>query len=462
MVAEVEPLGLDLTDPVGTKLFPGILDLQSAVADMIGDASYQSKLGQTEGAITKQVTRIDVGLSVGVFDWLTVGANVPFVKGRTAVDLAFRADPDADLGVNPVLSDASAVSELLSEMESAAAAAQAYAASVCGAGAGDACNQAKALAAQASSFHSNTEAAYAASGFFPTGGSAAATSLSAALESLNAGLGAAGLPGITAGFEFASGIPDEGGLGGMSFHTVDGLWAMGDVELTASVRLLEGEVRDSGAAHPRWAYSLSGGALVRLGTGTPDDPDVLFDIGSGDGQMDIEGRVAGTLQVGSRFDLWGGFRYGVQDGVVLLRRVAPHEQVLVPKTYTRAVRWTPGSYTYVDLSPRYRLTPELSLAVDYTRYHKAADDYELVGDQPEGLPPVDVADLVHETEMTFQEVGLGVRYSTLRSWREGVATPPMEFGFRVVRAVAGAGGQTPKATRVELSLSVFRRFWGRP
>lgn len=319
-------------------------------------------------------------------------------------------------------------------------------------------------------FRSRTEAAYYASPFFPTATSAAGTSLADALASLNAVLGAAGLPGVGAGMAFAQGPLDNQGFASLAtapsagyrgrLSTVDGLWAMGDVELMASVRLLNGEVRDSGAARPRLAYALSGGGMVRLGTGVLDDLDVFLDVGSGDGQMDIEGRVDGLLQVGGRLDLRGGFRYGVQQGVDILRRVAPHEQIFVPRVDTRAVHWKPGSYTYLDVSPRYRLTPELSLGVDYRRYHKGEDSYELLGAEPEGWVPVDPALLAHETEMTFQEMAVGIRYNTLRTWRDRLA-PPMEMGMRMVRTVAGAGGQTPKVNRFEFSVSLFRRIWGR-
>jgi hypothetical protein len=472
-VAAEEALGADLTDPVGTTLFPGIVALQEDLRALTGDASYQPKLGQTLGSITKEVTRIDTGLRLGIFDWLTLGANVPWVRGRTAVDVAFRPDQEADLGLNPTVNDGSGVSALLSSLESAALAAQAQASSVCEGGLGDACSQAEALAGQASTFRSRTEAAYTASPFFPTEASDAGASLSAALASLNAALGAAGLPGIGSGFVFANATLDTQGFASLATNpaagfrgtpltTVDGLWAMGDAELSASLRLLDGEVRESGAARPRLAYSVSGGALVRLGTGTPDDPDVFLDIGSGDGQMDVEGRVDGFIQVGGRLDLRGGFRYGVQNGVVLLRRVAPHEQILVPSANSRAVTWKPGSYTFIDVSPRYRLTPELSLAMDYRRYHKGADSYELVGEEPAGIASVDPSALAHETEMSLQEMALGLRYSTVRTWREGLGPPPMEMGLRLVRTVAGAGGQTPKATRFEFSASLFRRIWGRP
>jgi hypothetical protein len=471
--AESEKLGDDLADPDGTALFPGLTDLQEELRGLLDDGSYEARLGETRGSITREMSRIDTGLRVGVFDWFTVGVTVPWVKGRTAVDVAFRPAVGADLGLNPRLTDEGSVDALLSSLSSAAAAAAAYASSVCGSDPGDPCGQAQALAGRASSFRDRAQAAYSASPFFPSSDSETAISLAGSLTALSAALVDAGLPGIATGWTFAEGVMSTEGLStlatdpaagirGGRLETWDGLWAMGDVEVSAGLRLLRGEVRDSGAVRPRFAYGLSAGGMVRLGTGTVDSVDVLLDMGSGDGQMDMEGRVDGFVQVGSRLDVRGGFRYGVQQAVTLARRVGPHEEVLVPIGNTRTVVWTPGDYTYIDVSPRYRLTPDLSLAVDYRRYHKGEDAYEIFGDQAFFGEAVDVGLLSHETEMTAQEVAVGVRYSTMGSWREGLGAPPLEMGVRLVRTVAGAGGNVPKATRLEFSMSVFKRIWGRP
>ena len=469
---EEEKLGSDLTDATGALLFPGILSLQEQLRALTADPSYIAKLGSTVGAVSKEVTRMDVGLQLGVFDWLTLGANVPWVRGRTAVDVAFRADAGSDLGGNPAFSDPSSVTAFLGGLGEVAGLAQARAASLCSGGDPAACSAAQALADRAGAFWSGMKGAYGASPFFPTGASPAGAALSAALAALDGDLTAAGLRGVGAGIPFAAGLLDaqtfaslatdpSTGISGSRLRTVDGLWTMGDVEVSASLRLLDGEVRDSGDVSPRFAYSLSAGALVRLGTGTPDDPNVFLDIGSGDGQMDMEGRVSGMLQFGRRLELRGGYRYGVQDAVTLLRRVAPPEQILAPVSTSRAVVWTPGSYSFIDASPRLHLTPELSLALDYHRYHKAADSYELAGAEPDGVPPVDVGDLMRETEMGLQQVALGIRYSTLRTWRADGSAPPLEMALRLVRSVAGSGGQTPKATRFEMGVSVFKRIWGR-
>jgi hypothetical protein len=472
VVDGVEPLGADVSDITGASLFPGLKTLEQSIQDLTGE-TLAPRLGTTSGVVTKNITRLDTRLSLGVFDWLTVGVDVPYVKTRTAVDVAFRPDGGANLGVNPNISDPDAVSALLLGMDDAVGAAQARAADLCASGGGADCEGAQALAQRASDFQTQMRNAYLASPFFPLSSSSAAVGLSSALSSLNDALTGAGLAGIGVPIPFAGGPLDPGdfaslptsgdaGIQGSPLETIMGLWELGDVEVSANVRLLDGVVQDSASDAPRFAYTLSGGALVRLGTGKPDDPDVFLDVGSGDGQTDVEGRVDGGLRVGRRLEFRGTVRYGVQRPTTLVRRVAPFEGILAPAYTKRAVRWTPGNYTFLDISPRWHLSEALALAADYRRYHKGQDQYALIGDQPAGIPQVDPADLERETEMTLQEASVGLRYNTVGLWRRGRSEWPLELGVRVVWAVAGSGGQTPKATRAQFSASIFKRLWGRP
>ncbi|HSG47300.1 MAG TPA: hypothetical protein VLA43_05705, partial [Longimicrobiales bacterium] len=412
--------------------------------------------------------RMDLGLRLGVFDWLTVGGNVPYVKGQTTLDFVFRPSPDANLGINPAFGGAPGLSDLLTELGDAAVAAEARAQSVCGGGGGD-CAGAQALSKQANDFWQGLLGAYFVSPFFPLGSSAVAEKLRASLSALDGALGAAGLPGVATPMTFASvgvdgetfaNLPSDAALGisGAPLRGEAGLWQLGDVELNATVRVLEGEVRDSGAVAPRLAWGLYGGFLVRLGTGLVDDPDVFLDIGSGDGQMDLEGRLDAALRVGSRLAVRGSYRYGSQRGVDIVRRVAPHEAPLALLSSSRVVTWTPGNYGLLEVSPRFHVTEALALSADFRRYHKAEDGYALSGEGSE--QGVDLSLLGRETEVTLQELGLGLRYSSLDLWRQGRVGTPAEVGFRVVRPLSGSGGQTPKATRVEFSVSLFRRIWG--
>ncbi len=278
-VEVLERLGSDLTDPVGTSLFPEIRTLEENLAAATGVMGYRAILGSSSGLITKEVTRVDAGLSLGVFDWLTVGATLPMVKTRTAVYTVFRPDTlRGDLGLNPFVAGDPGVSTLLAGLQSASASAASHASNACNAGAGAACDVAQALSGQASSLSGQMAAAYGASPFFTLAGSNMALWLQSALSALDARLTAAGLPGVGASMVFAtetlgaddfSSFPSDpkSGLQGTNLQNIDGVWTMGDVELAAHIRLLHGEARDSGVAYPRFSYRLTGGALVRLGTG---------------------------------------------------------------------------------------------------------------------------------------------------------------------------------------------------
>lgn len=467
VVEEEEPLGADLTDQGGAALFPGLLALQEQLRVLTGDAGYAPDLGTVRGRVTKDVTRLDFGLHVGVFDWLTVGATLPWVRTRTAVDVGY-VQGGADLGLNPVIEENSRVSSYLGTLDGSASAASARADALCAAS-DPGCDGARTLAQRARDHASALRAAYFASPFFPASGTDAATALLAAHESLAAGLVGAGLgaPGApifagavldAAGF---SRLPTDPGVGIQTtpFASVDPLWAAGDVEINADVRILEGEVRAPGAERARFAWSLAGGGLVRLGTGTQENPDILLHVGTGDAQMDVEGRVQAGLRVGGSFGVRAGVRYGVQGATTLLRRVAAPEQVLAPIAATRAVRWTPGAYLDVAVSPRWHLSDVLALALDYRLFHKGADTYELAAPAGDGSDP-SPALLAAESEVDAQELAVGLRYSTLAGWRRGAVSPPVELSARFVTTVAGSGGQTPVATRADFAIRLFRSLWG--
>jgi hypothetical protein len=469
-----ERLAEDLTDPTGTRLFPGIATLEESLRTLIGQSDYQARLGSSSAAVTKDVTRVETGFQVGVFDWLTIGAMAPWVLTRTAIEVGFLAgDASPDLGVSPTVAERARVDRLLQDLAFASLAARARADGLCAVEGSPDCPAAVSLADRATAFEGNVRAAYGASTFFPLEGSGIAALLDASLAALSTDLTSAGIAPIASAMEYSSepvdaqrfaNIPldQASGIQGAALGSSRRLWGLGDIELSAALRLLEGEARDSSSVSPRFAYTLSAGVLVRVGTGTMDDPDVFLDLGTGEGQTDIEGRVDGALRLGAHLGIRVGARFGQQSSTTLLRRVAPHELVLAPAYTRRTVRWSPASYSLFEVSPRLQITEELALSLDYRRYSKGEDSYDVLGEGSVGAPPVRGEDLSRETEMRLHEAAVGLRFSTRAAWRQGLLARPIEIGVRIVRAVSGAGGQTPKATRAELSLSLFRRLWGSP
>jgi hypothetical protein len=469
-----EALGEDLTSESAETLFPGSASLTAAIASMNGSPGYSPVLGTATGRVTKDITRVEFGGHIGIFDWLTIGAVLPWTRTRTNVDVYFTPDTlSGDLGLNPRSNQGAAVVGFLQALSSADAAAQTNASSVCGSSPGSpACASAQALADRTGSFSSAASDAYNATPFFPMGGTPTAADLDAATSQLDADLVAAGLPGIGTAMVFATEWVTEDDLGALSntagfgveaaipLGDVRPLWHVGDLEVSASVRLLEGLVRDSAAASPTLAYRVIGTVLARLPTGAIDNPDVFLDVPTGDGQTDFEGRVVGEVVWGQRLGLRAGGRYGIQQPRTLIRRVAAPEQVMASVLSRQLVEWNPGAYFGIEVAPSFLFSPELSVAAEYRVHRKYRDEYTLTG--PSVGAPYDPVVMQIESGETVHHVGGILRYDTVARRMASGSGTPLQLHLRVQKAVAGGGGQTPVTTRLEFGIRFFRRFWGEP
>ena len=468
-VEGVEPLGFDLQADPATDLFPGVAVLESSLREVLDDPGFQAALGATRARVAHDVTRIPLRADLGVFDWLTVGVTVPFVLTRTEATVALRVDPAAaNLGLSPAVTAPDAMLGFLQELSARADAAASRADALCAEG-DPACAEAEALAGDAAALESGLRSAYGATPLFPVEGTEAGGALRARLDALNARLSTAGLGEVGSTLPLADRILDREGferifedpLAGLQASVpgkVVNVWELGDVELTAAVRLLEGVSRDSAGAPARARWQVGARGLVRLGTGIPDSADVFFDLGSGDAQTDVEGGVFANVRVGS-VGLWADARYGVQGATTLLRRAVPPDLVLAPVATRVPVRWTPGSYLQLEVSPRWHLTTELAVAATWRTFTKGPDTYELAASADPTLP-IDPSVLEAETEATVHELGGGLVFSTLEAWRDGRTSVPFEVRFGVQAGVSGSGGRTPKGVRIQGGLRLYQRLWG--
>jgi hypothetical protein len=476
-----EPLAVPLTDPTGALLFPGITSLESTLREWVGGSGYDAVLGASRAVVSAGRVRVPLRAEVGVLDRLTLGVMVPLVQNRTEVAFAFKADSaSANLGVNPALRSAAEVLAFTDELRLAAEAAAERRGQLCAeAPASPECADADALARAGSQLLSGFVSSYSASPFYPLASSDVAQVLRGRVGAFSEGLRALGLEELSREPLFAAARLDEAGFAALLAdpaagflvappgHRV-GAWELGDVEVNAALELLRGELRDSGAAAPRFVYRLGAGALVRLGTGDLDDADVLLDLAGGDGQTDLEGRVFADLR-GGRFGLWGDVRYGVQRPRTVVRRVGPSDLLLVPAVNRAAVEWRPGSYLEIELAPRYHFTPELSLTGGYRLHARGEDEFvrEAGVPEPEDTAPLpspslylDAALLEDGTGETLHEVGGGLLLSTLEAWQAGRASRPLELRFDVRWGVSGSGLFVPDGVRALVALRLYFRVWG--
>ncbi len=466
LIDEEEPLGFDFSDAaVGTRLFPGLEALERNLETATGGPVAPLVLGSTRAVVTRDAVWLPIRVDLGVFDWLSVGGMVPFSRRRAEVAWTFRGD-GANAGLTPSVSDPSAVEDFLGGLALAEASLTALADDQCSADpTASGCIDASSLLAEGQVFRQALLGALASQGVFPLDGTATGDALQSrvqALTDVHQALGVsfpARVPLATqllAEDEYGRLVTDPGyGVVGEPFGSWRSPWEMGDVELYANVRLWgspPGGETDEPPSGP--TYQVGAGALVRLGIGQTDSSDDFVDTGNGDGQQDLEVSLFGGLS-GGRLGLWGEVRYGLAASTLVTRRIAAPDRIFAPLAARQLVRWTPGNYVHLRLTPRFQLTEEMAIAFDVRTFSKGADTYEsLVAD--EAVPsPLDVALLELETEQSMLEVGIGVVYSTLRSGRGR----PMEARFLFRRGVSGSGGLTPKTERIEFGLRLFRGIW---
>lgn len=470
LIEEDEPLGFDFSDTaVGTRLFPGLEALEQSLETATGGAVLPVNLGASMVVLTQDVVRVPMRIDLGIFDWLSIGGMVPFTRRRAEVATSFRG-AGANVGLTPSSSDPSAVSNFLGSLALAEADLASMVDGLCGADpSSSSCLGASSLLAEGQEFRQALTGALISHGVFPLDGSSTGSALQARVVALLNAHQAVGVTSFPSTMPLATQVLTEEdylalitepayGVAGAPFRTWRGPWEMGDTEIYANARIWANPPRsDSATGPPGLVYEVGAGLLARFGVGSTDLPDNFLDIGSGDGQDDVEVRLFGGLRGQGRWGLWGDVRYGVQGSTTVVRRISAPDRVFAPAISAQFLRWTPGNYLQISLTPRYHLTPDLALALDFRRFSKGEDTYEALFPDPDGITVAgyDPRVLELETEQSLMEIGGGVIFSTVRSGNGR----PMEVRFLYRKAVSGSGGMTRKTSRIEVGLRLFRGIW---
>jgi hypothetical protein len=113
----------------------------------------------------------------------------------------------------------------------------------------------------------------------------------------------------------------------------------------------------------------------------------------------------------------------------------------------RIVRSAPGPRLSASITPRWRLTDEISFSGEYALLAQRRREY--TGE--EGLL---YSPLEWRTGGSMHALGVGARYSSLQAYARGRARLPFEITLTVSRAVAG-GGAAPDAAMVRLTGRIF-------
>ena len=457
----------------GSRIFPFLAEPESAVRAAIDD-DYELSLGTMSSVLEKSAARVPLSLDVGVFDWLTVGAVVPFVQNETEFTTTFAADSaGANAGFSPGMEDPGAVSGFMAGLQESIGAYDMFRSQTCGVDPmSDACRNATALAAEARSFHSLLSLMYG-SMFAPLSWSPAGMALDARLAAFSEAFAAAGVPGVPGALPLANTLLTaedierlvaEPAFGIGATNPLDkwrSLWRIGDIEVRADARVLELGDPDGPSE-----LTVGAGAMVRLPTGTQDDPGHFLDSGTGDAQMDIEVRGWMNGRWGGRFGLWTDFRYGLQMQGSTVRRVFDPGHAFAPGSSEATLNWNPGDYQFAELSPWYRITDPMTVMAGYRYFRKGEDAFSVPavvvddGAAARRDSMGDPAILVPGSGGSVGQALLGMVYNRgAYLGEDGVAGEPLEIRVIYRRAVGGSGSM-PVAQSLEVGFRFFVGVWG--
>ncbi|MGD2215412.1 MAG: hypothetical protein PVJ64_01595, partial [Gemmatimonadales bacterium] len=461
----VQPLSKMFTATLDPQIVAPLDSLDLALIDLFPTLGLADPEGSTLGPLKYDVlferTRAPISISFAPTRWLAVFAVVPLVKGVSYggehIDTlvtntgprasAFDGNPDAffaGLGAG------------ISALESMVAADTLPP---------DVQAEAQALLAEAQAFEAGllelNELSYVPTQAGPNGSALAGfyETVRSGFEGFEVTLPALALAGpideatamaLTSGPEFGIEVP-EGRSSGIKF---------GDIETGISLQPLNTFRRRSDGSRPIFSVRARFDALWRFATGTPPQAQHLFDVGTGDGQSDVE--LRGTLDLGLCSTFWLSLfaGYNIQMAGEVERLVTSRELPIQPGAYTALVNWDPGDVLTLAAVPRINFTRNITFSFIYLRVHRTPDLVRPLDPVPGGAAFVP-ADLQERTEYTARSLGFAARFSATE-WsgdrRDGI---PVEVELRYLNTSEAEDGFTPKNNIWEVSVRLYRLLLGR-
>jgi len=471
-----ERLGIDYdVDSLGPSRLEPLRSLTGDLQVLTGKTSVPSTLGRLRVDFDASTVTTPISVEYGLTRRITLGVLVPYVKTRNEVSLIPNPErTGGTIGLNPSrrfagaraqnLRLANELTDALTRLTSALASCQGSTAPECTAINADRA-RATQLAASATAIAAAVGNVYGTregqgSRFAPVEGSVIQRDIAARLSALSTDFAA--LLGAPTGREawvltrpvgaplmgladFTAIVSDSAyGIGAVPLETVERSH-IGDVEAGIKVLLYDG----LGARPPQTVdlrgvkFRVAAGAVYRRATAQYQSADDFADIGTGDAQDDIEGRLYADVLVGRRF--WASVvgRYGVQQADAQFLRIPDQPNAPFPAGYRKQfVSRDLGDYFVGEFSPRVSLSDALMFTATYSYYSKGEDAYTgqfPVTNLSGAAVTLDASILNAGTARTEQRIVGGFTYSTMAAYYRGRARRPLEVSYVFGQALGGSG-----------------------
>jgi hypothetical protein len=451
-----ESYGATLTSPaLGSDQIPLLADADQRIARIINNPGYRLNLGALTTDAMVDVGTGFLGLGIGLTNRITIFGRIPLVRSR--VQTTTGLSTAADAGLNP------GVTGQQSFFDNFDAAIVTLSGKLA-AGDYNADPNTRALAeatlAQATALRADLFGLLAdpttASPVVPTSGSTTGAAVLARIAALQTTFASSlSVPGFDAAPQLATAPLGEDGLrqvltSSLALRTDDTPVSFrGDAEVGAALTLVDRW--DRGSQRGGFRTAISG--LVRLPTGVRERSDRPLDLGTGEGQADIQVDLVTDVGSGVLGARLAGSYVRQLPSDVQLRLGAPG--TLVGPDRLAFVRRDPGDIFALTVQPFIRLARTFALQVGVQHWTRKVDQvsYRSPADALPGIDPSIVAESAANATM----FSAGMTYSNPGRLRRGGSGLPVDAGWSYERVIRSGNGTVPNAHRV---LGRFRVYFG--
>jgi hypothetical protein len=197
--------------------------------------------------------------------------------------------------------------------------------------------------------------------------------------------------------------------------------------------------------------------LVRFPTGLREQADRALDIGTGDGQTDVQIELITDLGAGAFGARLAG-TYVRQLPSTFLTRVASPSQPFVGPDRLALVRRDPGDIVAVDVRPFYRLARTLALQAGLQHWTRTMDQVSYASASA-ALPGVDAGILAEETAANATLLSAGITYSNPGRLTRGGKGLPVDGSWSYERVLRSGNGVVPNTHRIQARLRMYFGLW---
>ncbi len=437
---------------IGEAFIPEMAGTDARIRTITGNGSYRLSAGRSSVVASTQVGRGIIGAALGLSHKLTIFGTLPFVRTRAQTQIGLDTT-GSDAGLAPLLS---ANTAFLGQFDAALAKlADSIAA---GKYAGAQLTLANQTLADGTAIRDAMVGLFGdpatAAPLIPTDSSATGIAVRGAISDLQTTLAGLSITGWSSqptladhrltDAEYQSFLTSPSGEVGSIFRGDQVLQRPGDAEVGVVYTVVD-----------RPSLRIAATGLVRLPTGLLDRSENFFDLGTGDGQTDLEGRVAADVARGM-FGARVSFGYNRQLEATLQRRIFAPSQPIAYAYRAAEITRDPGDEVTIGVEPFVRLAPGFAFSAGAIHWSHGADVVSYAG---AAIPGVAASDLAIGTKRSSTALQAGLTYSSLAGIT-GRGTPiEARWAYRTV--VSASGGRVDKTKTLVFQFRAYYKLWGR-